>query len=214
MPVPHASAAVDRRLVRVVVADRIRTAIVDGTLEPGETLRDDELTAWIGVSRTPVREAVATLERERLVRTTPGRSTAVTHLDPVVEQQAAATLLALLQASVARAAARSAQIDPTATAAVVAASSATRSRRAAALLAWTRAADESGGNPVILRLADDLRPVVQRGLTLGSLHLHDDPGRAGSVVSAVVDAVAHGDATASRRACADLADVLAAGPAA
>lgn len=59
----------------------IRDAIVDGTLAPGERLVDGDLVAWLGVSRTPIREALARLEQAGLVQTKPGRSTIVSPLD-------------------------------------------------------------------------------------------------------------------------------------
>jgi DNA-binding GntR family transcriptional regulator len=59
----------------------IRDAIVDGTLVPGERLNDVELAEWLGVSRTPVREALARLEQAGLVQTKPGRYTRVSPLD-------------------------------------------------------------------------------------------------------------------------------------
>jgi len=59
----------------------IRDAIVDGTLTPGERLNDAELVGWLGVSRTPIREALARLEQAGLVQTKPGRSTIVSPLD-------------------------------------------------------------------------------------------------------------------------------------
>lgn len=42
-------------------------AMLDGTLELGERLNDDELVRWLGVSRTPVREAIAKLGEQGLV---------------------------------------------------------------------------------------------------------------------------------------------------
>lgn len=60
---------------------RLRDAIVDGTFEPGEQLRDLELADWLGVSRTPVREALLRLGQAGLVQTAPGRSTRVSPLD-------------------------------------------------------------------------------------------------------------------------------------
>lgn len=62
-------------------------AIVDGTLAPGELLHDDELCAWLGLSRTPVRGALARLESEGLVETAPQRFTRVA---PLEAQDAAA----------------------------------------------------------------------------------------------------------------------------
>ncbi|MFC4613613.1 GntR family transcriptional regulator [Cellulomonas algicola] len=48
-------------LIRDRVRDAIRRAILDGTLLPGELLREADLMRWLGVSRTPVRDALATL---------------------------------------------------------------------------------------------------------------------------------------------------------
>lgn len=62
----------------------IRDAIINGTLAPGEKLRDPELEEWLGISRTPIREALARLEAAGLVHTTPGRSTVVS----VIERRA------------------------------------------------------------------------------------------------------------------------------
>lgn len=81
MPVPQNSAAPKRQLLRDDAFTAIRAAIVDGTLEPEERLFDAELSAWLGVSRTPIREALARLEAAGLVQTRPGRYTMVSPLD-------------------------------------------------------------------------------------------------------------------------------------
>lgn len=49
------------------VADVIRTAILNGTLKPGHTLQENTLSRQLSVSRSPIREALLQLERERLV---------------------------------------------------------------------------------------------------------------------------------------------------
>jgi DNA-binding GntR family transcriptional regulator len=59
----------------------LRDAIIDGTLAPGERLRDPDLEEWLGVSRTPIREALSRLESAGLVHTEPGRLTVVSHID-------------------------------------------------------------------------------------------------------------------------------------
>ncbi|OLT53559.1 GntR family transcriptional regulator [Cellulosimicrobium sp. CUA-896] len=82
MPVPTHAPATGRRLLRDDVYRRLRDAIIDGTFEPGEQLRDGELAAWLGVSRTPVREALLRLASSGLVVARPGRSTVVSELDP------------------------------------------------------------------------------------------------------------------------------------
>lgn len=60
---------------------RIGAAIVDGTLPPGQRLRDTEIARQLGVSRTPVREALQRLERFGLVEIAVGRYTRVTEPD-------------------------------------------------------------------------------------------------------------------------------------
>ena len=81
MPVPRTTAPPPRTLLRERAFAMLRTAIVDGTLEPGERLVDADLCAWLGVSRTPVREALAHLEKTGLVQIRPGSRTVVTPLD-------------------------------------------------------------------------------------------------------------------------------------
>lgn len=59
------------------VYSRIGDAILDGTLPAGTRLRDVELAAQLGVSRTPVREALQRLERFGVVEVAVGRYTRV-----------------------------------------------------------------------------------------------------------------------------------------
>ncbi len=58
-------------LRQAVVLPILREAIVEGELAPGFRLSEAELARCLGVSRTPVREALGVLERERLVSTIP-----------------------------------------------------------------------------------------------------------------------------------------------
>ena len=81
MPVPSLSGVHKRPLLRDNVFESILNAIVDGTFEPGERLKDTELEAWLGVSRTPIREALQRLERAGLVMALPGRATIVAPYD-------------------------------------------------------------------------------------------------------------------------------------
>jgi DNA-binding GntR family transcriptional regulator len=55
----------------MVVVPTLREAIVDNVLAPGSRLREVQLAAQLGVSRTPLREAFAQLEREGLVTVLP-----------------------------------------------------------------------------------------------------------------------------------------------
>ncbi|WP_439655980.1 GntR family transcriptional regulator [Lentzea sp. HUAS TT2] len=58
----------------------IRAAIVRGDLEPGAVIEDAELADTPGLSRTPVREALAKLAEEGLVESRPHSYTRVTAL--------------------------------------------------------------------------------------------------------------------------------------
>lgn len=81
MPIPVDEPSIDRSLLRDDVYRRLRDAIVDGAFAPGEQLRDLEIADWLGVSRTPVREALLRLGESGLVIARPGRSTVVSEVD-------------------------------------------------------------------------------------------------------------------------------------
>jgi DNA-binding GntR family transcriptional regulator len=55
------------------IADDLGVAIVDGELADGARICEEELAAQYGASRSPVRDAIALLERRGLVRTEPRR---------------------------------------------------------------------------------------------------------------------------------------------
>jgi DNA-binding GntR family transcriptional regulator len=81
MPVPVYAARHPRRLLRDLTYETIRDAILDGTLTPGERLFEDDLASWLGVSKTPVKEALARLSAHDLVRIEASRSTRVSSAD-------------------------------------------------------------------------------------------------------------------------------------
>ena len=89
-----------RSLLRDDVHKRLRDAIVDGTLQPGEQLRDAELATWLGVSRTPIREALLRLQRAGLIVSAPGRSTTVSSLDVRATRDAQAVVAAMHELAV------------------------------------------------------------------------------------------------------------------
>jgi len=94
-----------QRLERTSLADRAYRALLDaivaGDLAPGERLRDQEVAARLGTSRTPVREALRRLADEGLVDVAPQAATRVAPVD--VERAAHAfPVVAALQALAAR----------------------------------------------------------------------------------------------------------------
>src|SRR5258708_13284402 len=57
--------------VRSMVAQKLREAIMSGTLKPGQRLVERELCEMTGVSRPSIREALRLLEADVLVYTVP-----------------------------------------------------------------------------------------------------------------------------------------------
>ena len=64
------------------VLDAIKHAILAGELRPGQSLVETELAQLLGVSKTPVREALKTLAGAGLVTMSPYRGAAVRAIDP------------------------------------------------------------------------------------------------------------------------------------
>jgi DNA-binding GntR family transcriptional regulator len=167
MPVPDSPAPLRPTLLRDSVHDRLRDAIVDGTLAPGEVVRDTELATWLGVSRTPVREALLRLGETGLVRSAPGRSTVVAEIDLAEVREAHAVVVAMHRLAVAEAVARLTDDD-------VERMRAANRRFAAAIEAhdtdaaltadddFHRVAVEVSGNRALAAVLDQLGPVVRR----------------------------------------------------
>ncbi|MCI1018570.1 GntR family transcriptional regulator [Microbacterium sp. C5A9] len=63
-----------------IVFQRVGRQIADGELSPGDSVNDNAIAAAMGVSRTPVREALQRLERIGMIVLAPSRYTRVTSL--------------------------------------------------------------------------------------------------------------------------------------
>jgi GntR family transcriptional regulator, trigonelline degradation regulator len=63
--------------LREAVFRSLKTAIVEGLLEPGQAIVENKIAGELAVSRTPVREAIRMLEAEGLVTFLPGRKAIV-----------------------------------------------------------------------------------------------------------------------------------------
>jgi DNA-binding GntR family transcriptional regulator len=85
--VPEVPTAIERPLIREVVYETLQRWIVEGVLKPGEHMRDHELAQALGVSRTPVREALRRLHDQGLVETSANRWTRVAQLDRTKTRQ-------------------------------------------------------------------------------------------------------------------------------
>src|SRR6266571_3507843 len=86
---------IDRIPLRERVYNLVQRAIVSGELHPGQRVRDLDLAAQLGVSRTPVREALQRLEDEGLVESFPGALTRVAPLDRATAADAFPVVAAL-----------------------------------------------------------------------------------------------------------------------
>jgi DNA-binding GntR family transcriptional regulator len=83
MPVENLSnvlAPHPKRSLAEDIVDHLREAIYSGHLAPNERLREEVLASVLGLSRGPVREALAQLEREGLVIREPHRGATVARL--------------------------------------------------------------------------------------------------------------------------------------
>jgi DNA-binding GntR family transcriptional regulator len=67
------TAMIDKKPLREEVCARLRERIIAGTFPPGSRLQDVRVAAELGVSRTPVREALLRLVKEGLVESDPNR---------------------------------------------------------------------------------------------------------------------------------------------
>jgi DNA-binding GntR family transcriptional regulator len=86
MPIPLAP-PLEKRLYREDTYQTLKNWIVEGTLLPLEKLRDTELAERLGVSRTPVREALRRLEDEGLIETKQNAWTRVSNVDAALARR-------------------------------------------------------------------------------------------------------------------------------
>lgn len=68
---PNAIRLLDRPNISDVVVEKLRELIVDGHLSGGERVNEVRLAAQLGVSRTPLREALGRLQAEGAIYTVP-----------------------------------------------------------------------------------------------------------------------------------------------
>ena len=87
---------ISRSSLHVEVTDRLREMIYERSLPPGERIDELGLSARLGTSRTPLREALKVLAHEGLVRLVPGRGAFVVELS-ASEAESLFPVLGLLQ---------------------------------------------------------------------------------------------------------------------
>ena len=82
MEVERVALPIERLTTAERVADALRERLLSGAIPPGTPMRDVELSAQAGVSRTTIREALALLAREGLLTHALHRGMEVTRLAP------------------------------------------------------------------------------------------------------------------------------------
>jgi DNA-binding GntR family transcriptional regulator len=68
---------IQRRTLHTEVATRLRDMIIEGGLRAGQRVNETEIGLVLGVSRTPLREAIRTLAGEGLIELVPGKGAVV-----------------------------------------------------------------------------------------------------------------------------------------
>jgi DNA-binding GntR family transcriptional regulator len=79
-PDPRLSLKVERQRLHDVVVEHLRSFITEGVLPPGTKLNERELCETLGISRTPLREALKVLAVEGLIDINPNRGASVSRM--------------------------------------------------------------------------------------------------------------------------------------
>jgi DNA-binding GntR family transcriptional regulator len=82
MPLPIKEPQINRQSIRDDVYVKLLNWIMEGVLRPGEKIVDKDLAEHLGVSRTPVREALRRLEDKGLVESSANRWTRISTIPP------------------------------------------------------------------------------------------------------------------------------------
>ena len=141
----------------VAVLEAIRHAILAGELRPGQALVETDLAEVLGVSKTPVREALKTLAGAGLVVMNPYKGAAVRVVDGEQARHVYDARLLLEPEALARGVAGGHDWQPAHQALAHADSARDQAERSLANRAFHRELYAGCGNPLLVRMLDDLR---------------------------------------------------------
>ncbi|MET7573584.1 GntR family transcriptional regulator [Streptomyces sp. NPDC005492] len=198
---PSASLTVKQPPAADRVYAHVKQGVLDRRYEGGTLLTEGELAEAVGVSRTPVREALLRLEAEGLIRLYPKKGALVL---PVSSQEIAdvvETRMLVEQHAVRKAVPAS----PALVARLAELLDRQKEQAAAGDLAGAAVTDRcfhaeivrSGGNEILSRLYDQLR---DRQLRMGVAIMHSHPDRIAKTLTEheeILDALRTGDAEAA-----------------
>jgi DNA-binding GntR family transcriptional regulator len=190
-------------LATSVVVPALREAIVDGSLAPGSRLSEVQIGRHFGVSRTPVREAFAHLEREGLLLTVQRAGAYVRDIDArdvaeIYETREALETQAARLATRRLTAVGKARIDERLDALALPAASNDASAYAAALDRFYDLLMDLAGNAVLRRSYEALSGPVRRLRRIAMRH----PDRMAASLAharAIVAAIVSGDQDRAER---------------
>jgi DNA-binding GntR family transcriptional regulator len=180
MPIPHITPAVGTTAARpaagagpapafltgaagalpsrtVAVLEAIKHAILAGELRPGQALVETDLAQVLGVSKTPVREALKTLAGAGLVSMSPYKGAAVRVVDDEQARHVYDARLLIEPEALARAVTRGHYWQPAHEALARADHAADQAERSLANRDFHRELYAGCGNPLLVAMLDDLR---------------------------------------------------------
>jgi len=193
------------------VYDQILDALQQGRLRPGERLHDGEFAAQLGVSRTPVRQALLRLRELGVVEFAPARYTRVAIIDQTQTGHAIGAWVTVYAAIAALAASRGVPATTLNTMADAHARFDAASEPfdiqalAAANADFYDQPTKHCDNPMLVRCADNVVHVVRLGLLQlpGPL----DPAPLHGAQAALLTALSAGDPSAARQAVYRIAKI-------
>jgi DNA-binding GntR family transcriptional regulator len=141
----------------VAVLEAIRHAILTGELRPGRPLVETDLAEMLGVSKTPVREALKTLAGAGLVTMNPYKGAAVRVVDDEQARHVYDARLLIEPEALARAVAADLSWELARVALAQSESARDQAERSLANRDFHRALYAGCGNPLLVRMLDDLR---------------------------------------------------------
>ena len=141
----------------VAVLEAIKHAILAGELRPGQALVETDLAEVLGVSKTPVREALKTLAGAGLVSMNPYKGAAVRVVDDEQARHVYDARLLIEPEALARAVTRGHHWHPAHAALARADHAADQAERSLANRDFHRELYAGCGNPLLIKMLDDLR---------------------------------------------------------
>jgi DNA-binding GntR family transcriptional regulator len=158
----------------VAVLEAIKHAILTGELKPGRPLVETDLANVLGVSKTPVREALKTLAGAGLVTMSPYRGAVVRVVNDAAARHVYDARLLIEPEALRRAVTAGHDWQPAHAALARADSARDQAERSLANRDFHRALYVGCGNPLLVRMLDDLRDAT--ALVAVASWQHDPPG--------------------------------------